>query len=582
MQIQGPKSKAVLVDLLGESVLEIPYYFCHDYELEGMDLLVSRTGYTSEIGFEIYCRDASRNALKLWDLVLEAGKPHGLAVIGPCHIRRIEGGILAYGADMWLDTNPYEVEMGYEWMVDLGQEADFVGKQALRRIKQAVIWRKLVGVEIGVKKVWSFIGGAAGGVTGAVGMSAGARERAAIDDQVFLADRTTLKPALQDLAHSGRIAGLRGQGRPRHVWRHPVVGHRPPGVIPRSRLREPDITGIAGKLAAFQCPRDRVAVADLAAGGVDDVGAALHLGDEGVVEEVLGLRMEGRVDRDHVADGHHRLGVRVVGYAELALDLLRESVSIGVVQSHLKRLQPPEDSGADPAGSDRPDLHSLQVVRPGDAVGDVPAALDDPLIGRDVVAHQRQDHHHHMLGDADAVRIGDLADGDPPLDRRFQINVVGADPRRDSQPQRRRLRDPLRRQVGRPERLRDDDRSLRQLSLEDRVRPVLVRGDNKRVAALLEEPPQPKLPGNAAQKLTRLEVDPLGGRRGLTVVVAPDPGNRISRVRPRIPLNRIVVEDTENLRHPCLTFSPGRSRGQPILDRSRPGGASACARRRAL
>jgi glycine cleavage system aminomethyltransferase T len=149
MQIQGPKSRDVLVDLLGESVLEIPYYFCQDYELEGMNVMVSRTGYTSEIGFEIYCRDASHNALKLWDLVLEAGKPHGLAVIGPCHIRRIEGGILAYGADMWLDTNPYEVDLGYEWMVDLDQEADFVGKEALRRIKEQGISRKLVGVEIG-------------------------------------------------------------------------------------------------------------------------------------------------------------------------------------------------------------------------------------------------------------------------------------------------------------------------------------------------------------------------------------------------------------------------------------------------
>src|SRR5262249_684588 len=63
--------------------------------------------------------------------------------------------------------------------------------------------------------------GAAGRVASAVRMSAGARERAAIDDQVFLAYRTTIKPALQDLAHSGRIAGLRGQRRPRNVWRHP-------------------------------------------------------------------------------------------------------------------------------------------------------------------------------------------------------------------------------------------------------------------------------------------------------------------------------------------------------------------------
>jgi glycine cleavage system aminomethyltransferase T len=159
VQVQGPKSKDVLVDLFGERVLEIPYYHLREFELEGVDLIVSRTGYTAELGFEIYVRDASRNAAKLWDLVLEAGKPHGLAVIGPCHIRRIEGGILAYGADMSLDTNPYEVEMGYEWMVDLEQGADFIGKDALRRIKEEGIRRKLVGVEIGGEKLGSYIDG---------------------------------------------------------------------------------------------------------------------------------------------------------------------------------------------------------------------------------------------------------------------------------------------------------------------------------------------------------------------------------------------------------------------------------------
>ena len=91
--------------------------------------------------------------------------------------------------------------------------------------------------------------------------------------------------------------------------------------------------------------------------------------------------------------------------------------------------------------------------------------------------------------------------------------MVRADPRRDSQFQPRRLRDPLGRQVGGPEGLGDDDLGLRELLLEQRVRPVLVRGDDKRVVALLEEPPQSELPGNAAQKLARLEVDPLGGRR---------------------------------------------------------------------
>jgi aminomethyltransferase len=156
VQIQGPKSREVLIDLFGEDALEIPYYFLRDFQLDGVDVVVSRTGYTAELGFEIYVKDASRNAMKVWDIVLEAGKPHGLEVIGPCHIKRIEAGILALGADMWFDTNPYEVDMGYEWMVDLEQEADFVGKEALRRIKAEGISRKLVGVEIGGKQLGAY------------------------------------------------------------------------------------------------------------------------------------------------------------------------------------------------------------------------------------------------------------------------------------------------------------------------------------------------------------------------------------------------------------------------------------------
>ena len=156
VQVQGPTSKDVMVDLFGDSILEIPYYFLREYELDGMSVLVSRTGYTAELGYEIYLREASRYGEKLWEAVLEAGKPHDLAVIGPCHIRRIEGGILAYGADMWLDTNPYEVGMGYDWMVDLEQGSDFIGKDALRRIKEEGPKRRLAGVEIGGEQLGTY------------------------------------------------------------------------------------------------------------------------------------------------------------------------------------------------------------------------------------------------------------------------------------------------------------------------------------------------------------------------------------------------------------------------------------------
>jgi aminomethyltransferase len=158
VQVQGPKSKDVMVDLFGDSILEIPYYFLRPYELNGMRVLVSRTGYTAELGFEIYLYEASKNGVALWDAVLEAGKPHGLEVIGPCHIRRIEGGILALGpgCDMWYDTNPYEVGMGYDWMVDLEAGGDFIGKDALAKIKAEGPKRKLVGVEIGGSGLGSY------------------------------------------------------------------------------------------------------------------------------------------------------------------------------------------------------------------------------------------------------------------------------------------------------------------------------------------------------------------------------------------------------------------------------------------
>jgi glycine cleavage system aminomethyltransferase T len=157
VQIQGPNAKPVLVELFGDTVLEIPYYGLMQTELDGKRVVISRTGYTGEVGYEIYLHDASKNGVWLWDRVLEAGRPHGLEVIGPCHIRRIEGGILAFGADMWYENNPFEVGYHYTWMVDLDQEADFMGKAALQRIKDEGVTQKLVGVDIEGENLGTYI-----------------------------------------------------------------------------------------------------------------------------------------------------------------------------------------------------------------------------------------------------------------------------------------------------------------------------------------------------------------------------------------------------------------------------------------
>ena len=155
VQIQGPKSQALMRDLVGDGVVDLRYYWSGEFEVDGMSVVVGRTGYTGEIGYEIYLRNASRDGTRLWDAVLEAGRPHDLAVIGPCQIRRVEAGILSYGSDIALDNNAYSdygflnpYEAGLGWTVDLDQDADFIGKQALARIAEEGVRRKVVGVEI--------------------------------------------------------------------------------------------------------------------------------------------------------------------------------------------------------------------------------------------------------------------------------------------------------------------------------------------------------------------------------------------------------------------------------------------------
>jgi aminomethyltransferase len=145
-----------MTDLFGADILDLPYYHMADRELNGMRLVISRTGYTGELGYELYLRNASRDGLKLWDALIQAGEPHGLSPTGPCHIRRIEGGILAHGCDMTIQENPYEVGYGYKWMVEFEQEQDFIGRDALRAVHERGVDRKLVGVEIGGAKLGAY------------------------------------------------------------------------------------------------------------------------------------------------------------------------------------------------------------------------------------------------------------------------------------------------------------------------------------------------------------------------------------------------------------------------------------------
>ncbi|MEO1192297.1 MAG: glycine cleavage T C-terminal barrel domain-containing protein [Pseudomonadota bacterium] len=145
LQLQGPTSGEIMLSLFGDWVRDLRYYWLRETELDGIPLVVSRTGWSSELGYEIYLRDGTKGDA-LWEAIMAAGQPFGLKPGHTSTIRRIEGGMLSYHADADIHTNPYE--LGLDRLVNLEIEADFIGKAALRRIKEAGVTRKQVGLRL--------------------------------------------------------------------------------------------------------------------------------------------------------------------------------------------------------------------------------------------------------------------------------------------------------------------------------------------------------------------------------------------------------------------------------------------------
>lgn len=146
LQLQGPKSKQVMRALFGEELMDLKYYWCREVELDGIPLVVSRTGWTGEIGYELYLRDAGRG-IDLWDKVMAGGEPFDIRAVAPSDQRRMEAGIFNYGNDMDVTNNPLEVT-GLERLVELDNDNRFVSRAALERIRKHGVRRKLVGVRI--------------------------------------------------------------------------------------------------------------------------------------------------------------------------------------------------------------------------------------------------------------------------------------------------------------------------------------------------------------------------------------------------------------------------------------------------
>src|SRR6266480_558039 len=145
MQVQGPLSAKTLEKLVGPAIYDIRYYWIEEFEIEGIPVVISRTGWTAIPGFEVNLLDGRRGD-DLWEAIATAGEEFGIRPIAPCEARRIEGGIFNYGSDFGLGDTPFHV-MGLERLVE-DQAQDYIGKAALEEVRRTGVDRRLVGIEL--------------------------------------------------------------------------------------------------------------------------------------------------------------------------------------------------------------------------------------------------------------------------------------------------------------------------------------------------------------------------------------------------------------------------------------------------
>lgn len=144
LDLQGPASQSILQRIVKCDLADIKYYSFLETELAGFPVLISRSGYTGEDGFEIYMDSAL--AEKAWDIILQEGAPSGLKPVGlgARDTLRLEAGLMLYGNEMDESITPLEV--AYSWVPNLAN--DFIGRDALKRQKEAGLAKKLVGFEM--------------------------------------------------------------------------------------------------------------------------------------------------------------------------------------------------------------------------------------------------------------------------------------------------------------------------------------------------------------------------------------------------------------------------------------------------
>ena len=162
LQVQGPKSIALLTDLFGDGIPPLKYYWSTTVPYHGSDLVISRTGWSGEFGYELYLTDPKLGD-RLFDDLMRAGRPYNVAPGAVNQARRLESGILSWGVDMTAEENPFEVGLGR--LVQLDKVGDCVGREALLRMREEPPKRNLVGLTVdgdiltGNEEPWTLMSG---------------------------------------------------------------------------------------------------------------------------------------------------------------------------------------------------------------------------------------------------------------------------------------------------------------------------------------------------------------------------------------------------------------------------------------
>ena len=145
LQVQGPNSIKLMTKVFGDWINDLSFYRFKEINHEGIPMVIARMGYSKELCYELFLQDHSKGD-ELWEILWQAGQEFNISPGSPNIILRLEGGILSYLADIDRTNNPYEV--GLDRMVDLDQDDDFIGKDALREICLKGPEKKLMGAEI--------------------------------------------------------------------------------------------------------------------------------------------------------------------------------------------------------------------------------------------------------------------------------------------------------------------------------------------------------------------------------------------------------------------------------------------------